>query len=87
MTDLRDLVRSSTEPGGTSIAPKGEERVGDVSNVVILPMMDKADEDGAVFHLLPPLPYTYACGKLTTVENTRLLCQYAPPTNTIPPAR
>ena len=34
MTDLRDLTRVIYRPGGYFIAPKGEERVGDVSNVV-----------------------------------------------------
>jgi len=34
MTDLRDLTRVIYRPGGYFIAPEGEERVGDVSNVV-----------------------------------------------------
>ena len=34
MTDLQDLTRVIYKPGGYLIAPKGEERVGDVSNVV-----------------------------------------------------
>lgn len=34
MTDLRDLTRVTYKPAGHFIAPEGEERVGDVSNVV-----------------------------------------------------
>ncbi|OQP43067.1 glycosidase [Niastella yeongjuensis] len=34
MTDLRDLTSIIYKPGGYFIAPEGEERVGDVSNVV-----------------------------------------------------
>ncbi|HEY6899952.1 MAG TPA: glycosidase [Puia sp.] len=34
MTDLQDLTKIIYKPGGYFIAPKGEERVGDVSNVV-----------------------------------------------------
>ena len=33
MTDLKDLTRVIRKPGGYFIAPDGEERVGDVSNV------------------------------------------------------
>ena len=48
MTDLQDLTRIIYRPGGYFIAPKGEERVGDVSNVVFsngwIP-----DDDGKVF--------------------------------------
>jgi len=48
MTDLEDLTRVTHKPGGYFLAPEGEERTGDVSNVVfsngwIL------DEDGTVF--------------------------------------
>ncbi len=48
MTDLNDLTRVIYKPGGYFMAPEGEERVGDVSNVVfsngwIL------DDDGTVF--------------------------------------
>jgi len=48
MTDLRDLTRVIYKPGGYFIAPKGEERVGDVSNVVFSNGWI-ADEDGRVF--------------------------------------
>jgi len=48
MTDLRDLSKVICKPGGYFIAPKGEERVGDVSNVVFSNGWI-ADEDGAVF--------------------------------------
>jgi 4-O-beta-D-mannosyl-D-glucose phosphorylase len=34
MTDLEDLTRVVARPGGFFLAPQGEERVGDVSNVV-----------------------------------------------------
>ncbi len=34
MTDLNDLARVTYKPAGYFIAPEGEERVGDVSNVV-----------------------------------------------------
>jgi 4-O-beta-D-mannosyl-D-glucose phosphorylase len=34
MTDLEDLTRIIYKPAGYFIAPEGEERVGDVSNVV-----------------------------------------------------
>jgi len=48
MTDLTDLTRVIYKPGGYFIAPEGEERLGDVSNVVfsngwIL------DDDGTVY--------------------------------------
>ncbi|GLU53829.1 glycoside hydrolase family 130 protein [Dyadobacter frigoris] len=48
MTDLHDLTKVSCKPGGYFIAPEGEERIGDVSNITfsngwIL------DDDGTVF--------------------------------------
>ena len=48
MTDLQDITKVIHKPAGYFIAPEGEERIGDVSNVVfsngwIL------DEDGTVF--------------------------------------
>ncbi|MCF0056868.1 glycosidase [Dyadobacter sp. CY356] len=48
MTDLHDLTKVIYKPGGYFIAPQGEERIGDVSNVIfsngwIL------DDDGTVF--------------------------------------
>jgi len=48
MTDLQDLTRVIYKPGGYFIAPQGEERVGDVSNVVFSNGWI-ADEDGKVF--------------------------------------
>src|SRR5258708_21381842 len=48
MTDLHDLTRVIYKPGGYFIAPQGEERVGDVSNVVFSNGWI-ADEDGKVF--------------------------------------
>lgn len=48
MTDLKDITKVIYQPGGYFMAPEGEERIGDVSNVLfsngwIL------DEDGTVF--------------------------------------
>jgi 4-O-beta-D-mannosyl-D-glucose phosphorylase len=48
MTDLQDLTRVIYKPGGYLIAPIGEERVGDVSNVVFCNGWI-ADKDGKVF--------------------------------------
>ncbi|MHA4810415.1 glycoside hydrolase family 130 protein [Flavitalea flava] len=48
MTDLQDLTRVIYRPGGYFIAPEGEERVGDVSNVVFSNGWI-ADEDGKVY--------------------------------------
>ncbi len=48
MTDPHDLTRVIYKPGGYFIAPKGEERVGDVSNVVFSNGWI-ADDNGTVF--------------------------------------
>jgi 4-O-beta-D-mannosyl-D-glucose phosphorylase len=48
MTDLNDLTKVTYLPGGYFIAPEGEERIGDVSNVVFSNGWI-ADEDGKVF--------------------------------------
>lgn len=48
MTDLQDLARITHKPAGYFLAPEGEERVGDVSNVVFSNGWI-ADEDGQVF--------------------------------------
>ncbi|GGB13117.1 glycoside hydrolase family 130 protein [Puia dinghuensis] len=48
MTDLHDLTRVLYKPGGYLLAPRGEERVGDVSNVLFCNGWI-ADEDGRVF--------------------------------------
>lgn len=48
MTDLQDLTKVIYQPAGHLIAPIGEERVGDVSNVVFSNGWI-ADEDGRVF--------------------------------------
>ncbi len=45
MTDLEDPTRLIASPGGYLIAPEGEERVGDVSNVVFINGAI-ADKDG-----------------------------------------
>jgi 4-O-beta-D-mannosyl-D-glucose phosphorylase len=47
-TDLRDPSRIIAEPSGYYIAPEGEERIGDVSNVVFTNGAI-ADEDGSVY--------------------------------------
>ncbi|HEY4336577.1 MAG TPA: glycosidase [Puia sp.] len=48
VTDLNDLTRVLYKPGGYLLAPVGEERVGDVSNVVFSNGWI-AEEDGRVF--------------------------------------
>jgi len=34
MTDLKDITKVISKPGGYFMAPEGEERIGDVSNVL-----------------------------------------------------
>lgn len=48
MTDLKDLTKVTHKPAGYFLAPEGEERVGDVSNVAFCNGWIK-DEDGSVF--------------------------------------
>lgn len=48
MTDLEDITKVIHKPGGYFLAPEGEERVGDVSNVVFSNGWI-ANEDGKVF--------------------------------------
>lgn len=48
MTDLNDITRVTHKPGGYFLAPEGEERIGDVSNVVFSNGWI-ADADGGVF--------------------------------------
>ncbi|MDP4129317.1 MAG: glycosidase [Bacteroidota bacterium] len=48
MTDLKDLTKVIYKPGGYFLAPEGEERTGDVSNVVFCNGWIR-DEDGTVF--------------------------------------
>jgi 4-O-beta-D-mannosyl-D-glucose phosphorylase len=48
MTDLEDPTKLIAEPAGHFMAPKGEERVGDVSNVLFTNGWI-ADEDGTVY--------------------------------------
>lgn len=48
MTDLNDLTKITYQPAGYFMAPKGEERIGDVSNVLFSNGWI-ADEDGTVF--------------------------------------
>lgn len=48
MTDLKDLTKVIYKPGGYFMAPEGEERVGDVSNVLFSNGW-VADDDGTVY--------------------------------------
>jgi 4-O-beta-D-mannosyl-D-glucose phosphorylase len=48
MTDLHDLAKVTHKPGGYFIAPEGEERIGDVPNVVFCNGWIK-DDDGTVY--------------------------------------
>ncbi len=48
MTDVKDPSKTIYKPGGYFLAPEGEERIGDVSNVVFSNGWI-ADEDGKVF--------------------------------------
>ncbi|MNY22994.1 4-O-beta-D-mannosyl-D-glucose phosphorylase [compost metagenome] len=48
MTDLKDITKIIHKPAGYFIAPVGEERVGDVSNVVFSNGWI-ADDNGDVF--------------------------------------
>lgn len=48
MTDLKDITKVTYKPGGYFLAPEGEERIGDVSNVVFCNGWAK-DDDGKVF--------------------------------------
>ncbi|WP_439696731.1 glycosidase [Mucilaginibacter sp. AW1-7] len=48
MTDLHNLTKVLHKPGGYFLAPEGEERIGDVSNVVFCNGWI-ADEDGSVY--------------------------------------
>ena len=48
MTDLTDLTKVIYKPGGYFLAPEGEERIGDVSNVVFSNGWIE-DENGKVF--------------------------------------
>ena len=48
MTDLADLTKVTHKPGGYFLAPEGEERIGDVSNVLFCNGWIK-DEDDTVF--------------------------------------
>lgn len=48
LTDLNDITKVTHKPGGYFIAPEGDERVGDVSNVIFSNGWI-ADKDGTVF--------------------------------------
>ena len=51
VTDLKDPSSQIYKPGGYFLAPEGEERIGDVSNVVFSNGWI-ADDDGTVLYLL-----------------------------------
>ena len=48
VTDLNDLTKITHKPGGHIIGPRGDERVGDVSNVTFTNGWI-CDEDGTIF--------------------------------------
>ena len=48
MTDLKDVTKVIYQPGGYFMAPEGDERTGDVSNVLFINGWI-LDEDGTVF--------------------------------------
>jgi 4-O-beta-D-mannosyl-D-glucose phosphorylase len=48
MTDLQDITKVTYKPAGYFMAPEGEERTGDVSNVVFSNGWI-VDDDGSVF--------------------------------------
>jgi 4-O-beta-D-mannosyl-D-glucose phosphorylase len=48
MTDLKQVTKVTHKPGGYFLAPEGEERIGDVSNVVFSNGWI-ADDDGTVY--------------------------------------
>ncbi|MDQ2752018.1 MAG: glycosidase, partial [Bacteroidota bacterium] len=48
MTDLNNVIKVTHKPAGYFIAPEGDERIGDVSNVVFSNGWI-ADDDGTVF--------------------------------------
>jgi 4-O-beta-D-mannosyl-D-glucose phosphorylase len=48
MTDLNDITKITSKPAGYFLAPEGDERIGDVSNVVFSNGWI-ADKDGTVF--------------------------------------
>ena len=51
MTDLNDLTKVIYKPAGYFMAPEGEERIGDVSNVVFSNGWI-ADEDGKCLFIM-----------------------------------
>ena len=48
MTDLNDITKVIYKPAGYFMAPEGEERIGDVSNVLFVNGWIE-DEDGTVY--------------------------------------
>jgi 4-O-beta-D-mannosyl-D-glucose phosphorylase len=77
MTDLRDPQKIIYKPAGYVMAPEGDERTGDVSNVLFSNGWIK-DEDGTIF-------IYYGCSdtllKVATTTEERLLdyCMHTPP--------
>jgi len=77
MTDLRDPSRVISEPGGYFMAPEGEERIGDVSNVLFSNGWIE-DEDGTVY-----IYYASSDSRLhvatSTIEKLTDYCLNTPP--------
>ncbi len=77
MTDLHDLARVIYRPAGYFLAPRGEERTGDVSNVLFSNGWI-TDEDGKVF-----IYYASSDTRMhvatTTVERLVDYCLHTPP--------
>ncbi len=77
MTDLHDLTRVIYRPAGYFLAPRGEERTGDVSNVLFSNGWI-TDEDGKVF-----IYYASSDTRMhvatTTVERLLDYCLHTPP--------
>ncbi|MDM7926314.1 MAG: glycosidase [bacterium] len=77
MTDLNDLTKVIRRPGGYFLAPEGEERVGDVSNVVFSNGW-VAKADGRVF-IYYGSSDTRTHVATTTVEKLLDYCRNTPP--------
>ena len=61
MTDINDITKIIYKPAGYFIAPEGDERIGDVSNVLFSNGWI-ADEDGTVFIYYASSDRENACG-------------------------
>jgi 4-O-beta-D-mannosyl-D-glucose phosphorylase len=77
MTDLKDLTAVIRRPGGYFLAPQGEERIGDVSNVAFSNGW-VAKADGRVF-IYYGSSDTRMHVAATTVEKLLDYCRHTPP--------